>query len=74
MAARRSTRKKHKAGKARFNVEAGRMIYLDGEPYIGVTREGHTAPVDADEVTRRIARLLNKTRVKNFKRDYRRES
>jgi hypothetical protein len=50
------------------------MIYLDGEPYIGVTREGHTAPVDADEVTRRIARLLNKTRVKNFKRDYMKES
>lgn len=36
------------------------MIYRNGEPFIGVTREGSTRPVDADAMTRKIARHLNK--------------
>ena len=49
----------------RFTVEAGRQIYLDGAPFIGVTREGDTYPSIADELTREIARLLNaSTRVR----------
>lgn len=43
----------------RYTVIAGRIILRDGEPFIGITREGKTNPVDADEVTHAIAAFLN---------------
>lgn len=43
-----------------FTVEAGRQIYLNGHPFIGIQRQGETQPHDADVVTHEIAALLNK--------------
>jgi hypothetical protein len=40
-------------------VKAGRQIYFGGLPFISINKEGHTSPRDADEITHRIARLLN---------------
>lgn len=50
------------ARRARYTYEGGRQIYLDGEPFISVGREGETRPADADDVTRLIAELLNRAR------------
>ena len=46
----------------RYTYEGGRQIYLDGEPFISVGREGDTVPTDADEVARIIVGLLNRSR------------
>lgn len=46
--------------KACYSYEAGREIYRKGEPFIGVTREGKTAPWVADEAARRIVEMLNR--------------
>ena len=43
-----------------FTVEPGREIYLNGEPFISIHREGSTKPVEADDVTHFIAEALNK--------------
>ena len=43
-----------------YEVIAGRQIYLYGKPFISIGREGDTEPVEADKITHRIARLLNK--------------
>lgn len=48
--------------KKRFEVQAGREIYCDGQPYVGVTREGNTPPTVADRLTHKIAALLNRSR------------
>jgi hypothetical protein len=42
-----------------FTVTAGRQILRDGEPFIGINREGYTSPTDADEITHVICDLLN---------------
>ena len=42
-----------------FTVQAGRQIYRDDQPFISIGREGHTHPVDADEITHVIADCLN---------------
>lgn len=47
---------------SKFTVKAGRQIYLDGEPFIGINREGTTSPTDADEMTRLLCQLLNRSR------------
>ena len=46
---------------ARYTVEPGRQIYLDGLPFISVGREGDTVPAVADEVTHVIADALNQS-------------
>lgn len=45
----------------RFTVSAGRVILKNGRPYILITRpvENGASPTEADELTRRIATLLN---------------
>jgi hypothetical protein len=45
---------------ARFTKEPGRQIYLDGKPFIGVTREGDVNPWIANDFTDAIVKLLNK--------------
>lgn len=50
------------ARRARYTYEGGRQIYLDGEPFISVGREGETRPADADDVAQLIADLLNRAR------------
>jgi hypothetical protein len=46
----------------RYTVEPGRQIYMDGEPFISIGREGRTNPSDADEVTHKLAAALNRSR------------
>jgi hypothetical protein len=46
-------------GTGRFTREAGRQIYFDGKPFIGITREGDTRPVDADDISHMIVAYLN---------------
>lgn len=53
----------------RFTVEPGREIYFDGRPCISIHREGEyrypegMSPYQADQMTRLIARLLNKSKI-----------
>ncbi len=46
----------------KFTVEGGRQIYMDGEPFISIGRQGDTMPTDADEITHVIAAYLNRKR------------
>jgi hypothetical protein len=50
----------HAARKQRFTVAAGQQIYYEGKPFVAISREGGTAPVDADAVTWLIADCLNR--------------
>jgi hypothetical protein len=43
----------------RWTVAAGRQILFDGQPFIGINREGNAEPVEADSVTHFIAQCLN---------------
>jgi hypothetical protein len=43
----------------RWTVAAGRQILFDGQPFIGINREGNAEPVEADSVTNFIAQCLN---------------
>lgn len=45
--------------RARWGIEAGRGITLDGNRVATVQRSDNTSPTDADELTRTIVRLLN---------------
>jgi hypothetical protein len=45
-----------------YTVEAGRQIYRNGQPFVGVTREGSTIPADADAATNAMADALNQMR------------
>ncbi len=42
-----------------FTVEAGRLILRNGERYITILRRASISPVEADELTHRIAGFLN---------------
>ena len=42
-----------------YLVAPGRCILRDGDPFITIHRCTETSPVDADEITHTIARLLN---------------
>ena len=42
-----------------YTVEAGRIILKNGVHYISILRRAITTPVEADEVTHRIAAFLN---------------
>ena len=44
----------------KYTVVAGRQIYKDNKPFIGIQKAGETNPTDADEITHVIADLLNK--------------
>ena len=44
-----------------FTVEAWRQILRNGKLCIGIERVGRTEPVYADDITQRIAALLNAT-------------
>jgi hypothetical protein len=48
-----------RTSEGRWTVEAGRQLYFDGQPFIGVSREGNTQPAVADGATHLIAELLN---------------
>jgi hypothetical protein len=43
----------------KYTVEPGRHIHRDGEPFVSITRQGNTTPVEADTITRVIAKKLN---------------
>ena len=60
MATKKRTKRTSKRTK-QFTVEAGRQVYLNGKPFIGVSREGEARPVDADAITHIIANCLNKS-------------
>lgn len=49
------------APKAKFTYEGGREIYFDGQPLVAITREGSTTPVAADELSKLIPELLNRS-------------
>lgn len=46
-----------------WSVVAGRQIYFDGRPFIGIDREGETRPVEADGATHLIVELFNRSSV-----------
>lgn len=48
------------ARKKRWTIEAGSQIYFDGEPFVGVTREGETRPVEADGSVHIIVDYFNR--------------
>ena len=43
-----------------YTVEAGRQIFKDGEPFISINKEGSTSPTETDDITRQIAKALNR--------------
>ena len=43
-----------------FTVEAGRIIYRNGRPFVHLRKEGDTRPTVADEVTHVFAEALNR--------------
>ena len=45
---------------ARYQVHPGRLITRDGVPFISITKQEGTHPVEADEVTHVIAACLNR--------------
>lgn len=50
------------AHKQKFTYEGGRQIYVNGEPLISIGREGDTVPYIADEFSKLIVKMLNKSR------------
>ncbi|MFI5296888.1 MAG: hypothetical protein ACHREM_02225 [Polyangiales bacterium] len=52
-----ATKKKPKT--MRYEVQPGRLITRDGEPFITIHKEASARPVEADELTHVIAAYLN---------------
>lgn len=48
--------------KGKVFTREGRTIYVDGKPFVYISREGDTQPVVADYVARLILDFLNKSR------------
>jgi len=45
---------------ARWTVEPGRWLYLDGKPYVALHRDhGAASPTDADKLAHIVCKLLN---------------
>ena len=42
-----------------YALEAGRLITVDGKPFVSLTREGDTRPVVADDVAHFLLRCLS---------------
>lgn len=54
-------KRKSKAARSLFTTQPGRHIYLNGAPFIAITREGDAVPAYVDSMARLISRLLNKS-------------